>query len=129
MNYPTSVRSWTLLSETIAVKYMDRSTFLHNGTGIPRQRVASFFNLRYMKLSTRINIKIKIKDALYNAYFERLVTGRIRLKWGGDVASILIKHFPDYYEGFSSGRCSFDRKLQMYFEFIKRKTYRVDFKE
>ena len=44
MNYPSSAYSWDVLSDDVAIKHMDKSSFLHHGTGLPRE-IASFFEL------------------------------------------------------------------------------------
>ena len=41
-DYPQTKHSWTLLSDNIAIKKLDKSSFLHNGTGIPKEFVPYF---------------------------------------------------------------------------------------
>lgn len=40
--YPQKSYSWTLLSESVAIKQMDKSSFLHHGSGVPKE-FAQFF--------------------------------------------------------------------------------------
>lgn len=35
-SFPLSSHSWTILNDKVFIKVMDRSTFIHNGTAIPR---------------------------------------------------------------------------------------------
>ena len=53
MKYPVEAFSWKVLSDNIAVKQMDKSAFLHHGTGIPRE-IAFFFNLDKNQLDEQI---------------------------------------------------------------------------
>ena len=43
-NYPLRQYSWTLLSDSIALKRLDKSSFLHHGSGIP-SAFKSFFDV------------------------------------------------------------------------------------
>ena len=53
MKYPVKAFSWEVLTDNIAVKHMDKSAFLHHGTGIP-QEIAFFFNLDKNKFDEQI---------------------------------------------------------------------------
>ncbi|MCP4373449.1 MAG: hypothetical protein GY797_35910 [Deltaproteobacteria bacterium] len=53
MNYPVESFSWKVLTDNVEVKHMDKSTFLHHGTGIP-QDIAFFFNLDKSQLVSKL---------------------------------------------------------------------------
>lgn len=50
---PIAAYSWEQISETIAVKHSDKSSFLHNGTVIP-QGIREFFSLDVLSMADEI---------------------------------------------------------------------------
>ena len=132
MNYPFSIYSWTVLSDLIAVKYMDKSSFLDKVIVIPQKKIAPFFDIHNIDLSERKYIKLEINDSAYKAYFKKDVKdvkGRIRLFWRADFAAMIRKRFPEYFKHFSSSKSRFDQQLQMYFQRIDFDRYTVAFLE
>ena len=64
--------SWKIISNQVAIKRMDKSSFLHHGTGIPIE-IRSFFNIDTMKVGeTKRNHPFTMDPSNYLAHFEIL---------------------------------------------------------
>jgi len=79
--YPFSSYSWEVISESIAVKQMDKSAFLHHGTGVPKE-IASFFDLKETDTLENKPILLKVNGKSFNAHIQMdAVQERFRLFW------------------------------------------------
>ncbi|MCM3020096.1 EVE domain-containing protein [Priestia megaterium] len=93
--------SWEVIGEEIAIKELDKSTFLHHGTGIPKE-VRRFFNAIDMKKGERREIVLKYRQRVYPARLEmdKHSSPRSRLLWKADFSDIIRNLFPHSYSHF-----------------------------
>jgi len=97
--------SWTIEGVNIATKVLDKSAFLHRGTGIPKE-------IRFFLLEDELAGGEKRPITLVNdgkSYFahidiEAQDTARIRLFWNSDFASLLHTTFPYHYKQYRDGK-------------------------
>lgn len=96
--------SWSILSPIVAVKEMDKSSFLHKGTGIPMD-IRQFFEIDDMEKGERRITTIIYDDNKYEAHFimDKIENPRTRLLWSSDLAKAIQNEFPMDYEGFKQG--------------------------
>lgn len=97
MEYPYKAYSWTLLNENIAVKSMDKLSFLRHGTGIPVD-VREFFKVTDSKKKV-CPFQLIFKDISYDARieFDHLDNPRNRLFWHSDLSKVIKERMPEWY--------------------------------
>lgn len=102
-NHTTLLRShsWKVFRESIAIKELDKSTFLHHGTGIP-QEIRGFFNAIDMKRGERREVVLQYKQRVYQARLEmdKHSSPRSRLLWKADFSETIRNQFPQAYSHF-----------------------------
>lgn len=102
-NHTTLLRShsWEVIGEEIAIKELDKSTFLHHGTGIPKE-VRRFFSAIDMKRGERREIALEYKQRVYHARLEmdKHSSPRSRLLWKADFSEIIRNQFQNAYSHF-----------------------------
>jgi 5-methylcytosine-specific restriction enzyme A len=99
-----SAYSWDVLSDSVAVKRMDKSSFLHGGTGIPKE-VAPFFDLPDEGLTESKSITLEVDGSKYDAHIEMDATlARFRLFWKSDLSEVIRQRFPQCHELYISKR-------------------------
>ena len=76
--FPITSHSWTVLSESIAIKQLDKSAFLHHGTGIPHE-IRPFFGLDSFLEGENKQTILLYKGKSYPAHFYVDPTKRLRL--------------------------------------------------
>ena len=104
MEYPFLAHSWIVLSDQIAVKKMDKSSFLHHGTGIPKE-ICEFFELPAEGLSSPRSILLELDNTIYDAHIEMdVLHKRFRMFWKSNLSQHIKNLFPDAYRAFESGR-------------------------
>jgi 5-methylcytosine-specific restriction protein A len=96
--YPQNYRSWTLYSPQCATKQMDKSSFLHHGTGIPKE-FAHFFEISADMKSRDVTLVHKGVEHPASLTPDPLNI-RIRLFWRSEFSAIIEKSFPSYFEMF-----------------------------
>jgi 5-methylcytosine-specific restriction protein A len=96
--------SWTIQSDTIAVKKTDRSVFLHHGTVIP-QKIRPFFAITNMKRGEKIPIVLWNDDDRYDAFIEMTTheSPRTRMMWRSDFTSKIQTKYSQWFDFFKSG--------------------------
>jgi 5-methylcytosine-specific restriction enzyme A len=102
--------SWKKISNAIAVKRMDKSSFIHHGTGIPVD-FRYFFNLDTMNVGEKIDVALSFESHDYSAHFEMVneKNPRTRLMWRADLQSIIQNKFPDclkFFKTHDKQKCS-----------------------
>ena len=99
-SYPQFKHSWTLLSDRIAIKKLDKSSFLHHGTGIPKEFVSHFTSgVPVSAEGTRVTLIEN--DAQYQARFQFDATNqRVRLFWKTDFVDLLTGRFPQVHKAY-----------------------------
>jgi 5-methylcytosine-specific restriction enzyme A len=98
--FPITSHSWTVLSENIAIKKLDKSAFLHHGTGIPNE-IRSFFGLEGFLEGENRPTTLLYKGKAFAAHFSIDPTKRLRLFWKADFSGLLKKELPEWFEKFS----------------------------
>lgn len=99
--YPVDSYSWRIPSSTVALKMMDRSAFLHHGTGIPTE-IRSFFGIAELGKGLRRAITIMHNDRAYKASIDmdNQEVPRSRLFWHKDFEKIIGNRFPEIFKCF-----------------------------
>lgn len=124
--YPFTAHSWSILSERVAVKEMDKSAFLHHGTGVPKE-IASFFDLPEEGLLKALPINLKIGEANYSAHIEMDAPyARFRLFWKSDLSGLIKKRFPEIHRAFKSDDTDV-KAPHMSFARLEKNSYSVSF--
>lgn len=126
--------SWKVISNQIAIKRMDKSSFLHHGTGIPVD-IRSFFNLDSMKVGEKRHTVLTHGVIDYVAHFEMLneKNPRTRLMWRSDLQKYIQEKFPIWAKYFQNHtkhndttpnlkiiKTKSENKFLVFFEDIKR---------
>lgn len=93
--------SWEVISEDVVIKELDKSAFLHHGTGIPKD-VRGFFNATDMERGERREIILEYRRNVYHARLEmdKQSSPRSRLLWKADFSEIIRNRFPSVYSYF-----------------------------
>jgi len=129
MNYPSTAYSWDILSEDVAVKHMDKSTFLHSEMNIPKD-VYSYFNLPEKGISTPKSITLMLGETSFDAHIQRdAASKRYRLLWKSNFSEQLVERFPQVYRMHALGKEIDGQKPLMRFERIQPDVYKIDFVE
>jgi 5-methylcytosine-specific restriction protein A len=87
--------SWTVLSDQVAVKRMDKSSFFHHEMAIPVE-LRPFFNIETMMVGEKRQVVLAHGVIEYSAYFEMLneKNPRTRLVWRTDLQRLIHEKFP-----------------------------------
>jgi len=113
----TTAYSWIIKDSKNSMKNLDKSAFLHRGTGIPVD-IRSFFKADTMKSGDRIPISLQYGTESFEAHIEMdsQDTPRTRLFWSSDFSKELRNLFPYHYKQFSDGNKNSISQLLMKFE-------------
>lgn len=113
-DYPQTKHSWTLLSDSIAIKRMDKSSFLHHGTGVPKEFVPHFTS--GAPVDPEGNPATLAYDGKhYSARFQYdALNQRVRLFWKADFVDVLKLRFPQVYATYSDDMDVIDPPLMMF---------------
>lgn len=129
MNYPYSAYSWDVLSEDVALKHMDRSSFLHREVSIPRE-IAPFFRMYEEGLPAIRTVSLVLGPIAYEAHIHLDEThARCRLFWKTDFSEQLIDRFPYVYRQYALKEESDGEKPVIRFQRIGQDAYRIDLME
>ncbi|WP_272699815.1 HNH endonuclease [Desulfovibrio sp. Fe33] len=122
-SYPQTYRSWTILSLSLATKQMDKSSFLHHGTGVPKE-FAYFFEFN-PKMESR-EVILAHRGVEYFASLYPDPKDRIRLLWRSDFSTVIETTFPSYFERFSA---DLSVPLPPHMKFVKERSdvYQISF--
>jgi hypothetical protein len=123
--------SWTIQSDTIAVKKTDRSVFLHHGTGIPK-KIRDFFKITDMKRGEKIPIVLWDHGNRYDTFIEMTThdVPRTRMMWKRDFISTIQTKYPQWFDFFKAGGVESDDTPSI--KFVKKQEpnqYDVEFLE
>ncbi|MCG8533420.1 MAG: hypothetical protein MI749_22585, partial [Desulfovibrionales bacterium] len=89
--YPITSHSWILLSDSVAEKKLDISSFDHRGSGIPKD-ILPFFD--YVAGSSRKDLTFIYDDVIYSAHLASDPKQRVKVMWGTAFKSRLTSFFP-----------------------------------
>jgi len=105
----TKYYSWDIRSERVAIKEMDKSAFLHHGTGIPIQ-VRKFFDANNIPEGEKREIVLIYNGVEFPAHIEmsklrshmgRSVARETRLFWRKDFENIIKNKYPILFDLYS----------------------------
>jgi len=110
-------RSWTIVSPRVAVKVMDKSAFLHHGTGIPID-IRRFFDIEDFESGQRKKLTLIYEDKQYDAsiVFDKMEKPRSRLFWSIPLSNVLKLNFNKEYLAFMN---STEIKNELKMKFVK----------
>jgi 5-methylcytosine-specific restriction enzyme A len=99
-NYLKS-HSWEIISGDSAIKTLDKSAFLHHGTGIPKE-IRSYFYAQGIGKGKKREIVLEYRKKVYHAAIEmdKQDSPRSRLLWKADFSEIIKNRFPRVYASF-----------------------------
>ncbi|PKL64976.1 MAG: hypothetical protein CVV32_05335 [Methanomicrobiales archaeon HGW-Methanomicrobiales-3] len=121
--------SWKILSNLIAVKQMDKSSFLHHGTGIPIE-IRSFFDIDSLSVGDKRQIALSFRTKSFVAHFEMLNENnpRTRLLWKSDFQKLIQTKFPEWVEYFNrNGKKTSDTPTLKFLKKNIANEYEVEF--
>lgn len=97
--------SWTVETNDSAYKVLDKSAFMHGGTGIP-VKIRSFFLDHAMEHREKHKISLLYDGKLCSAHLEQTITdtARTQLLWSADLSSILKATFPHHFQLYSNNQ-------------------------
>ena len=120
--------SWTLDNKSVARKVLDKSAFLHGGTGVPIE-IRPFFLLDDLAPGERTPVSLICNDVSYTAQIamQGQDTARTRLFWNSAFESLLKESFPHHYQFYSQGHEP-ESKILLQFERLSGfDSYQVSF--
>lgn len=95
---PQEIYSWVYYAPDIAVKRLDRSAFLHHGSGVPVE-LRPFFGAEKMAVGSRRELILRHINVDFAAYVEMRETigVRTRLFWHSDFSHQIHTHYDRSY--------------------------------
>ena len=126
--FPITSHSWEVLSNSIAIKHLDKSAFHHHGTGIPAE-IRPFFGLEDFLEGENRPTTLLYKGKSFSARFYVDPIKRLRLFWKADFDDVLKKELPGWFERFSESEEVNDEPPVMRFEVLAsdKDTYSIEF--
>lgn len=128
--YPIEASSWTIYSPSVFVKEMDRSSFIHHGSGVPKE-IRQFFGVGNLKKGQVQNIILIHNNITYNARIglDNIDSPRTRLFWKADFANLIKCQLPDWYMYYQNKMETPEEPPQLRFKknTVNDNTYFVDF--
>ena len=100
--FPERSFSWDVLSKQMADKLLDRSAFLHKGTGVPAA-ITWFFGISEHGPAFR-EVSLIFEGKIFVARIPVDNKGRYRLFWRGDFASTLGQALPEFLSAYQQKR-------------------------
>lgn len=100
-----TIHSWTIVSQSVAIKEMDKSTFIHNGTGIPKD-IRNFFGVEGLSRGQRQKVRLEYKNKEYDAKieFDKMENPRSRFLWTSSLSHEIRTDFYREYQAFKNGK-------------------------
>ena len=127
--YPFKAHSWTVYSPSVAVKAMDKSSFLHHGSGIPKE-IVFFFG--YSPDADPKPITLIYGGTRFPATLtpdNEDQRDRVRLFWRGGFSKVIAEKLPHHLKLFSGDIEPSGAPPEMRFERspAEADTYQVEF--
>ena len=118
---PFESYSWTIESNSGAYKLLDKSAFLHRGTGVPIN-IRPFFLEQDMQPGGCYELILELDGKDYNAHIdmEAQDSARTRLFWNTDFASAIKDSFPFHYELYNNNE---EPPSEILLHFVRVKGY------
>lgn len=120
--------SWTIENDDLASKVLDKSAFLHWGTGIPIA-IRPFFIDHELVPGEKRSVTLLHQGIEYPAHvdLETPATARTRLFWNADFSKVMKSSFPYHYDQYSQNKDP-ESKLIIRFQRVDGyKKYQVSF--
>lgn len=124
-NLPQSFNSWIIMSEDIFVKKMDKSTFQHEGTGVPK-KIQKYWRVDHMKPRENMQIILQHNGKNYNATMRCDNLKRTRLIWQSDFRNIIHERYMELAIQYQNEE-EVDTAPRMHFVRIGENKYIVNF--
>ena len=125
--YPFSSYSWIVYSPSVAVKEMDKSAFLHHGTGVPRD-VAFFFDFKPDDDAKAVSLIHA--DERYEGHLSPDVENqRVRLFWQAPFSKLIERLMPSRHSRFTNDDDQTPTSAEMRFVKQADDVYLVSFLE
>jgi len=124
---PLIVRSWTILSEETFIKRLDKSSFLHRGTGIPKN-IKVYWGVDALAHGEQVNLNMMYDNTTYKMKITCDPLNRTRLFWSSDFEAILKIKYNDLYNTY---RLNEENELhpEMKFSRLNKSSYSIEFVE
>lgn len=127
LEYPIESHSWRAISDTVAIKVLDKSAFLHHGSGVPRN-FKVFFGLDKLAPDQKVDITLIHKGKRFDAHFQMdKLLERMRLFWRTDFSELLQSSLPEWYDAFSQEIYIESDRPEMRLQRLSDYEYQVDF--
>ncbi len=123
--FPIQANSWTILSPNAFIKAMDKSSFLHHGTGIPI-KIKTYWGAVKMKHGDVNNITIRHDEIAYKMKITCDKYNRTRLFWASDFSSLIAKRYNELLDIYQSDNVA-TIKPEMRFRKTSPNSYEVEF--
>jgi 5-methylcytosine-specific restriction endonuclease McrA len=107
MPYPIHSYSWTIESDRVFIKNMNRTCFLHQEIGIPKN-ILEYFGAQNLQRNEKRNVTLGYKSNTYRAYFEKTRSGKVRLMWDASFAHIIKEELPEWHYIYSTNESDID---------------------
>ncbi|MED0986682.1 hypothetical protein [Bacillus paramycoides] len=123
-----SKHSWTLKSNNIAIKKMDKSPFINNETGIPID-IRAFFEIDVMKEDSIFQITLEFMKQDYPARIRKGLgeKARTKLLWSSKLTEYVRTKYSNIYANFRRDNKVEDNVPFMIFKKINKKYYKISF--
>lgn len=120
--------SWTIINSYVTVKKMDKSSFIHHGTGIPIE-VRKYFELHNIVKGQQYPVDLVYQDKVFQAVIsaDNQPNPRTRLYWHEDFSSVISSIMPSWYQYFLSNSDSSESPEMRFFKTGQPNKYMVDF--
>lgn len=105
---------------------MDKSSFLHHGSGIPHE-VAFFIKLNFDNQTDLRRVTLAYCRRTYDAHFELDTHNRFRLFWKSDFSRLIQSSFLEVYTAFFQDKEISGNVPLMRLEKLSEKKYSVEF--
>jgi len=125
--YPFTSYSWVVFSPTVAVKQMDKSAFLHHGTGVPRE-IDFFFDFGSSDEPRPVNL-IHAGKRYEGNLSPDIENQRVRLFWKAPLSQLIEQLMPGRHQRFANNDEQPMDPAEMRFVKKAKDAYWVDFLE
>jgi len=116
------------VSPTIAVKELDKSTFLHHGTGIPVE-ARGFFNVENIRQGDKVDVTLRYQGTSHPANINMTILNRTRLFWKADFSTLLAKQYPELYNAHLKSIKPTGPQPGLCFKKFNYRTYEISFQD
>jgi 5-methylcytosine-specific restriction enzyme A len=125
--YPIESHSWKAISDTVVIKVLDKSAFLHHGSGIPRD-FRRFFGLEDFNPGERKDITLNHRGNRFSAHFEMdKALRRMRLFWRSDFSNLIQGSLPELHQAFSQDIEIEAERPELRFQKLAETEYLINF--